>query len=169
MGAASCLGCGLSQLEDDGEFYAARTVAKKMLRAVRAGTGEHRLAAQKQLHLISKRGRLPRRPLLSSGLRYPGPPVSEPRRAPEPPISARLEPPVDAAAGRGRGIGGELFDHVDNFGSLPGREPDESLEQPQTLDRFAGRISKLLAQLGNGYAIFHLTPLSGKFERVLRS
>jgi len=77
-----------------------------------------------------------------------------------PPISARAEPPVHAAGNR-RGIGSEPFDQVYDFRPLRGRKPDERFQQPQTLDRFAGRISELFAQLRNRYAIFHVAPSSG--------
>ena len=73
------------------------------------------------------------------------------------PRSARAEPPVRSAGGRRR-IGGKLLDDIDHLGPLRGREPDERPQEAQALNRFAGRISKLCAYFGNGYAIFHLAP-----------
>jgi hypothetical protein len=142
---------------------------EKTLRAMRTGTGERILAARKSYTRKAKEAASPCGLFRLRADFIPGPPISEalPRAAdgaPKPPISARLEPPLRAAAGRG--ISGELFDHVYNFGSLPRRKPDEGLEQPQALDRLAGWIAKLLAQLGNRYVIFHLTPLSSTFERA---
>jgi hypothetical protein len=79
--------------------------------------------------------------------------------------SARIVPPVHAA-GRRRGVGDEPFDQIDNFRPLQRRKLDECLQQPQAFDRFARRISELLAQFGKISAIFHLAPLTGKFRWV---
>jgi hypothetical protein len=76
--------------------------------------------------------------------------------------SARAEPPIHSAR-EGRRTGGKLLDHIDHLGSLRRRKPDECLQKPQTLDRFAGRISKLLAHFGNRYAIFHLAPFKPQY------
>jgi hypothetical protein len=46
------------------------------------------------------------------------------------------------------------------------RKLDERFQQPQTLDRFTGGISELLAQLRNRSAIFHLGPSKRQFKRA---
>ena len=58
---------------------------------------------------------------------------------------SRPEMPVDAA-GHWRRVGGKLADEIDHLGALRRREPHEGFQKPQALDRFAGWVSKLLAQ-----------------------
>src|SRR6202030_1939905 len=79
-------------------------------------------------------------------------------------FSARREAPADAT-GKRRGVGGELLNQSKHLAALRRRKLDERLPQPQTLDGFTGRKSKLGTDFRSRCAIFHSAPFSGKFKR----
>jgi hypothetical protein len=63
--------------------------------------------------------------------------------------------------GRRRAFNRKTLDQFDDFEAFPGRQPEESFQQPKTFDGFARWSSELLVQLRNECGIFHLAPLVG--------
>ncbi|SPP94065.1 conserved protein of unknown function [Bradyrhizobium vignae] len=57
-------------------------------------------------------------------------------------------------------FGGEIFDQLDHFETLPRRELQECAEQTQTFDSAACRHTELEMQLSREIEVFHLAPMT---------
>lgn len=57
-------------------------------------------------------------------------------------------------------LGGQIFDQLDHFETLPRRELQKRAEQAQALDGAACRHAELEMQLGGEIEVFHLAPMT---------